>query len=237
MQNLSLPKRIYYAYLGRAFAFAYRSQWRRFLGYAISSWLKFIAITFFLSALVLRWGQPLITLALLLVVWIYFSYWRAAKLGYSRFVADETAVPTANNTGALDPGQRASLYASGIFAVVDREQSVLLRPAEYWLSPNGEHGVMVNEHTTKYLYQFFQANTLQTVQPGWMIFGKKPLRTLAISFLPTWGPANSDDVVTYMVGGGVNETNKGKIRTIYFTFEDTAVESQVWQTLKNISAE
>lgn len=235
MHNLSLPKRIYYAYLGRAFAFAYHTRWRRFLGYAISSWLKFLAIMFFLVALALRWGQPMITLTLLLVIWIYFSYWRAAKLGYSRFVADDTAVPPINNSTPLDPGQRVSLYASGTFAVVNREQTVLLRPAEYWLSRNGEHGVMVNEHTQKYLYQFFQANTLQAVQPGWMIFGKTPLRTLAITFLPTWGPANVEDVVTYMVGGGVNENHKGKGRTIYFTFADTAVESQVWQTLKHLS--
>ncbi|MCL4264986.1 MAG: hypothetical protein KJ069_17330 [Anaerolineae bacterium] len=236
MQNISLFKRLYYAYLGWAFAMTYRTTRRQFLGYAISSWLKFVAVMLFLGALVLRWGQLAITLALLLVIWVYFSYWRAARQGYNRFVVDTTAVPPAD-TPSLPPGQRVSLYATGVFAVVDREQSVLLRPAEYWLSSNGEHGVIVNEYDKKYLYQFFRAETLQAVRAGWMIFGRRPLRALAITFLPTWGPDHADDVVTYVVGGGVKENNKGKGRTIYFAFEDTAVEDQVWQTLKNVSGD
>ncbi len=233
MHNLSLPKQLYYVYLGWAFAIAYRTTRQQFLGYAISSWLKFFAVMLFLAALGLRWGQPAITLTLLLVIWIYFSYWRAARQGYNRFVPDDTAVLPAN-TSALPPGRRVPLYATGIFAVIDREQAVLLRPAEYWLSGNGEHGIMVNEHSKKYLYQFFRAETLLSVQAGWMIFGRKPLRSLALTFIPTWGPTNADDVVTYMVGGGVNENYKGKGRTIYFAFEDTAVEHQVWQTLKQV---
>jgi len=235
MHNLSLPKRIFYAYLGWAYAITYRTTRRHFLGYTISSWLKFLAVMLFLAALVLRWGQPAIILTLLLVVWIYFSYWRAARQGYSRFVPDNTAVLPAD-TPVLPPGQHVPLYATGTFAVVGREQSVLLRPAEYWLSGNGEHGVMVNEYDKKYLYQFFRADTLQSVQAGWMIFGKNPLRSLAITFRPTWGPDYADDVVTYVVGGGVNENNKGKGRTIYFAFEDTAVENQVWQTLKQVAS-
>jgi hypothetical protein len=233
MHNLSLPKRLYYAYLGWAFAITYRTAHYRFLGYTISSWLKFLSVMLFLAALVLRWGQPAIALTLLLVMWIYFSYWRAARQGYNRFVADATAVPPTDSP-PLPPGQRVPLYATGTFAVVDREQSVLLRPAEYWLSGNGEHSVMVNEYEKKYLYQFFRAETLQSVQAGWMIFGRKPLRALAVTFLPTWGPDYTDDVVTYMVGGGVNENHKDKKRTIYFAFEDTAVENQVWQTLRQV---
>lgn len=234
MHNLSLPKRIYYAYLGWAFAMTYRTTRRRFLGYTISNWLKFTAVMLFLATLVLRWGQPMLTLTLLLLVWVYFSYWRAARLGYCRFVADDTAV-LPPDTSALPPNQHVPLYATGVFAVADREQSVLLRPAEYWLSGNGEHGVIVNEYEKKFLYQFFRAETLQAVRPGWMIFGRRPLRALAITFLPTWGPDHADDVVTYVVGGGVKENNKGKGRTIYFAFEDTAVEYQVWQTLKQVA--
>ncbi|MBX3058151.1 MAG: hypothetical protein KF770_16940 [Anaerolineae bacterium] len=234
MHNLSLPKRLYYAYLGWAFAMTFRTTRRQFLGYAISSWFKFTAVMLFITTLIFRLGQPMLTLTLLLVVWVYFSYWRAAKLGYCRFVPDDSlALPP--DSSPLPPNHHVPLYATGVFAVVDREQSVLLRPAEYWLTGNGEHGVIVNEYDKKYLYQFFRAETLRAVQAGWMIFGRRPLRALAITFLPTWGPDYADDVVTYMVGGGVNQNHKGKGRTIYFAFEDTAVEHQVWQTLKNVS--
>lgn len=212
----------------------FRTTRRQFLGYAISSWFKFTAVMLFITTLIFRLGQPMLTLTLLLVVWVYFSYWRAAKLGYCRFVPDDSlALPP--DISPLPPNRHVPLYATGVFAVVDREQSVLLRPAEYWLTGNGEHGVIVNEYDKKYLYQFFRAETLQAVRAGWMIFGRRPLRALAITFLPTWGPDYAGDVVTYMVGGGVNENHKGKGRTIYFAFEDTAVENQVWQTLKQVA--
>jgi hypothetical protein len=90
---------------------------------------------------------------------------------------------------------------------------------------------MVTQYPQKYLYQFFHGNKLTAVQPGWLIFGRTPQRTLAITFQQTWGPEHANDVSTYVAGGGAVETDKRKNRTIYFTFEDTAVENQVWQTL------
>ncbi len=232
MQKFSLPKRTYYAYLGRAFAFAYHTRWRRFLGYSLGGWIKFLTIVLWLAVLVMRLGTSALALSFLLVVWVHFSYWRAARLGYHRFVTDDEITAPPDEVAPLPTGERARLYASGTYALVDREATVLLRPADYWRSAQGEHGVMVTQHTQKYLYQFFPAQTIQKVQPGWLVFGKTPLPTLAITFRETWGPNHADDVATYMVGGGVAENGRHQRRTIYFTFNDTAVQNQVWQSLR-----
>jgi hypothetical protein len=231
MQNLSPSKQLYYAFLGRAYAFAYQTHWRRFLGYRISSWLKFLTIVLFLAVLVQRRGTIPLALTLSLVAAVQIFYWRTAKSGYHRFLADDTVVPP-TEAEPLASGQRVKLFASGLFALVDREERVLLRPAEFWRSGKGEYSVMVNQYPQKYLYQFFRPETLQNVQPGWLIHGRSPLPTLAITFWQTWGPEQANEVVTYMVGGGVEEKSKRKSCTIYFTFTDTAVQDQVWLSLK-----
>lgn len=230
MQNISFPKQIYYACLGRAFAFAYHTNRRRFSGYSLSSWFKFLIWTLLLAAFVQRWSAATLLLLLLLAMVTQIFYWRAGKLGYHRFVAGDTAVSPIE-APPLARNRRIPLYASGLYAVADRAQQLLLRPAEYWVSARGEHGVMVRHDDGKYLYQFFRSETLQKVQVGWLLFGKAPLPTVAITFRQTWGPEYTDNITTYMVGGGEKENGKGKSVTIYFTFTDTAVQNQVWRSL------
>jgi hypothetical protein len=231
MQNLPFSRQLYYAYLGRAFAFAYHTRWQQFLGYSLSSssWIKFLTLVLWLVAFIWRWGTVTLILLFTLMVGVQIFYWRAARQGYQRFVPAKTAV-LPGTLSPLPKGQRVSLFATGTYALADREDAVVLRPAEYWVSRRGEHSVMVSQYPNKYLYQFFQPETLQTVQPGWMVFGKTPLPTLAITFRQTWGPTHADGATTYTVGGEA-KNSKGKNLTIYFTFADTAVQNQVWLTL------
>jgi len=230
MKNLSPFKRIYYAYLGRAFSFAYHTDQRRILGFAISSWLKFMTIVLFFTALGLRWGGAALALTFLLAVWVQFSYWRAHKLGYHKFIGEQKTPPRGDKA-SLAADEKVSLYASGVFAVMDRGATVLLRPSEYWRNHRGNHTVMVSRPGNKFLYQFFAADTLLDVQCGWMIFGKQPLMTLAVTFREAWGANQTDEVVTYMVGGGEHKNKNQKKRTIYLTFEAEEMQAAVWQAI------
>ncbi|MCP4356972.1 MAG: hypothetical protein GY796_03010 [Chloroflexi bacterium] len=230
MKNISPFKRVYYTYLGYAFSFAYHTDHRRFLWFAISSWLKFVTVVLFFAALGLRWDTVALALTLLLTVWVHFSYWRAYKQGYNKFVVGKK-IPTAGEKAILAEDEKVSLYASGVFAVTNQGATVLLRPSEYWRNHRGDHTVMVSRPRNKFLYQFFTADTLLDLRCGWMIFGKYPMKTLAVTFREIWGPNHADEVVTYMVGGGEHKNKKQKKRTIYLTFEEEAGQTAVWQAI------
>ena len=230
MENLSLPQKLYYAYLGRALAATYYSQRRKILWIAISSWIKWIAFLAFAATLIFRMGQTAVLVTFFIFLWIQFSYWRAGKMGYNKFVADkQTQLP---QDIEFIPAEEKTLFrASGTFAVSSRESTLFMHPAEYWRAPLGDHIVMAYETKTQYLYQFFTSDTLRNVEKGWIIFGKEPLQTLALTIVDLWGPAHENNAINYYVGGGQNTNNKQNSKTIYFTFEGEEELVRVWATI------
>jgi hypothetical protein len=231
MQPRSLFKRAYHHFLGRVFAFAYFTGRRDFLGFSQSSWLKLATLFLLFAAWYWRWGMPAIIITFLLAVGLRLLYWRARRVGYNKFVPNTTAVMPTNNLKPLPVNQRLHLYASGTFAVSSYQDTVLLRPAEYWRVPLGDHVVMVHRAAETYLYQFFNAKTLQEVQPGWLLFGKHPLDTLAVTFLETWEPQHENEAIRFYVGGGQYTPDKYKRRTIYFSFDDKTQMTAVWHAI------
>lgn len=233
MEDLPFAKHLYYSYLGRMYAFAFFSRRRTFLGATHSGWLRFLIFALFVASLILRWGVAINIVTFLLWVYVGFVYRRAKKEGYNKFVADETAVFPPENTPPLAPNERAVVRASGRYAVTTKSNTVLLqKPAHYWHVPLGDHIVMVEYRPQNFLYQFFNAKTLQKIECGWILFGKEPISTLAITFLEVWGPDHSNKALAYYVGGGAYEDlSRLKPRTIYFSFEDAAIQNKVWATL------
>ena len=233
MENLPAMKQLYYQYLGRMYAFAYFSRRRTFLGITHSGWLRFLAFALFVASLILRWGWTLSIATFLLWVYVGFIYRRAKKEGYNKFVVDETAVFPSDTAPPLSPNERAVVRASGRYAVTSKSDTVLLiKPAHYWHVPLGDHIVMVEYRPNNFLYQFFNAKTLQKIECGWILFGKVPIDTLAITFLEVWGPEHENNAITYYVGGGASDDlSRLKPRTIYFSFEDTDAQNKVWATL------
>lgn len=230
MQKLSFLKKMYFAYLGRVYAFAYVTSRRGILGMKFSTLLKWMTTGLVIAAWVLNWGSAAIGVTLLLALWVRWLYWRAGRAGYSKFIADETAtIPTAE-LNPLPANERVQLRATGTFSLSDREEYVLLRPAEYWQVPLGEHIVMVRSEPGRFLYQFFNAGTLQEIQRGWLIFGSRPLDTLAVTFLGKWGPSHSEYGRAFYVGSENSHSNLKK-NTIYFTFQDGAAQNAVWHTI------
>ena len=231
MRNISFLRKVYLGYLGRVYTFAYFSSRRRFLGIKFSTLLKWVTTGLVIAAWILDWGGVVLGITLFLAVWVRWLYWRAARTGYSRFIADEAAVIPTAQLDPLPANRRIQLRATGTFCLNDREEYVLLRPAEYWQVPLGEHIVMVQSGRDRFLYQFFNASTLQEVQRGWLIFGSRPLDTLAVTFLGRWGPSASDYGQAFYVGGGNNSDANLKKNTIYFTFQDGVEQEAVWHTI------
>ena len=233
MEDFPAAKRLYYRFLGRMYAFAFFSLRRTFLGVTHSGWLRFAVFALFVASLILRWGIVLVIVTFLLWVGVRLVYWRAKKEGYNKFIADETAVFPPESTQPLLENERTVVRASGRYAVTNSSDTVLLiKPAHYWYVPLGDHIVMVEHRPKQFLYQFFNARTLQKIESGWILFGNEPINTLAITFLEVWGPEHSNDALMYYVGGGgSDDLSRLKPRTIYFSFEDIAVKNKVWATL------
>ena len=231
MENFSLPKRLYLAYLGRALALTYFSQRRQILWIPISSWLKGLSFAFIVFALIFRWGQTAVFITLFIFFWIQFSYWRAGKMGYNKFVVDETGVLPQAAHGLVAPNEKITVRASGTFAVSHRDSTLFMHPAEYWRAPLGDHIIMVQESQTQYLYQFFTTETLQKIEKGWIIFGKEPLQTLALTIQNAWGPDFNNNAIQYYVGGGQTTNGKQRLKTIYFTFDQQEELNRVWGSI------
>jgi len=212
------------------YAFTFRTKWRRFIGISLASWLQFAAFLILLVAWIVRLPWWLLTLMLFVVLWIRFSYWRAAKARYNKFVVDKTAVSPTADFDPLQPNEHVTLRATGLFAVSSRETSVLLRPAEYWKVPLGDHTVMVEQRPEQYLYQFFGKTTLEKVQVGWLIFGHEPMRALSVTFCSKWGPAYTDFSQLYYVPGG-NADPPCQQRNITFTFASDREHAAVWHNI------
>jgi hypothetical protein len=228
--ELSPLKKIYFKYLGWTFFWTYRCTLRRFLGITWRNWfLGGSLLLVFVFWLILGRFPWILGL---LFVWIWWVFRRAKRAGYVRFVPDELAGMPGEGIRPLPPNQRIKMRATGIFSLSDREQGVLLRHAEYWQVPLGDHVLMVEQKPGHYLYQFFDAKTLVNVQPGWLIFGKEPLDALAITFMLTWGPEqNNNDSLLYYVGGGQGTEEPTTPRTIYLTFEDSEACEAVWHNI------
>ena len=80
-----------------------------------------------------------------------------------------------------------------------------------------------------YRYQFFNPRTLQRVQKGWLLFGKEPKPTLAITLLSEIGEAFINQQNRYLFGR--DKELKGVKRTVYLSFADEADETLVWHTI------
>lgn len=225
MADLSLMQRGFYRYLGLAYAFAYWSGQKSFLGATVRGWVKFLALFLLLASFVGRWGEGLNVLAMAVLAWVHFSYWRARQAGYSKFLADEQVTLPEGDQAVLRPYQRTALQATGIFSVTYRNEFVRLCPAEYWSVPLGRQVVMVQYRPQQYLYQFFGVDNLLEIQKGWLIAGRRPLPTLAVRFNSTWGKND---------GSNPPVAEKLTPLTVYLSCPDEAVQTAVWRTLDQL---
>ncbi|PIE81790.1 MAG: hypothetical protein CSA11_02670 [Chloroflexi bacterium] len=230
MDDIFFLKRLLYRYLGIAYAFTHVTSTRKLLWVTIEHWLKLIAVVLFLNALLFRWGQIAVGVTAVILVWLYFSYWRANKVGYSKFIADSKMAWPEGELTTLPANQKIGTLATGIFSVKDMDDFTLLRPANYWQVPLGEHVMMVHmPHNLGFRYQFFNSRTLQYVQKGWLLYGTQPRRTLAITLLSEFGEAFVDQ--QHQFSFGREKKQQGIKRTVYLSFSNEADETVVWHNI------
>ena len=214
--------------LSRLFTFLYITRLRQFLGLSWSAWLRILPFLLGLLGLIMLWPLWLTIFWLALALFFWLLYAVAGRMGYQRFMEDETyrRDPSA---GPLAAEEKVVLRATGIFSLHDREDYVLEHPAEYWHVPLGQHVFMVQYRRGNYLYQVIKPEFVQQVTPGLLLFGAQPRRALAVTFYVTWGPQYSEYQFYYV--GTDNAPQPDQERTVYLTFRDEAQLHRVWCSL------
>jgi hypothetical protein len=230
MDSLSPLRRAYLIYLSRAYALMHMLERRSLLGIRLKTWIRWLPVLLILVGWSRRWPWPALLLLLIVVLWVNYSLWRAKRDNYNRFVSDGKPAIHSEAREALPPNQKVAVRATGLFSVSGREDKLLLRPANYWRVPLGEHVVMVEEQPGKYLYQFFNAQTLQNVQSGWLLFGSQPIETLAVTFLARWGPDYTRFGQDYESGDGSGLPPPRRV-TVYLSTADEATRGAIRQTI------
>jgi hypothetical protein len=213
--------------IGRLYALLYYTRQYSFI-FPLSMWIRGLPIVLLLFSLTRGWPLAVTLFWLALAVGVQWLYGKAGRDGYVRFV-EEAGGGLPADLPPLPYNERVPLRATGVFSVTDRDEYVLNRPAEYWRVPLNDHIIMVQQRPGRFLYQFFQPDTLLEVRAGHLLFGTRPLIALAIRFQVNWGPEFGDDTRAFYVGGGQKEAPK-KERWIYLSFEDETTRRQVWQT-------
>ncbi len=228
MNEPSGLRRLYYAYLSRIYALAYSTRKRRVLGLRVSTWLWLIPVAVLIYGWWRNWPPFALLPLVVFIIWLVASFWAARRANYMRFVANDVPLMAASSLVPLGNEQQIKLFATGAFGLSSRQNNVLLQPATYWRVPLGEHVIMVQEQPGRFLYQFFDAATLQTVSEGWLLFGSEPRDALAVEFLANWGPAFTKFA---LYDDGKEASNSPGSQTIYLTFNSEADRQAVWQTI------
>ncbi len=223
-------RRTYYAYLGRAFALMHAIHRRSILGIRLLTLVRWLPIILWLYGWLRRWPVEILLILALLILWINFSLWRAKRNNYNRFVPDETSLMETASLDPLPANHKVAIAATGLFSVSGRENNLLLHPADYWRVPLGEHVVMVEERAGKFLYQFFSPQSMQEVRSGWLLYGPRPIETVAVTFLARWGPEYTKFGQAYEDGDD-SELPPAKRVTIYLSTADPDVRRSVWHSI------
>ena len=229
MHTLSPLRQTLLTGLSRFYFYTYWSTLRQVLGMPLSRWVKGAPLLLTAVFFIRNWPLPLLILLAVLSLLIQLVYRHAKRRSYKSFVADP--VPPPAPVPPLPANQRVKLWATGTFSLNDREATVLLAPAEYWFVPLGEHIIMVEQVPKRYLYQFFNADTIQKVEIGWLAFGSTPKRSLAITFALIWGPEFADYGTLYVVPDEQKEPPP-RTRTVYFSFVDEGDLTAVFSTIQ-----
>jgi hypothetical protein len=213
--------------IGPLYAFLYFTLSRRLMGPTLAGWLKSIPVAAMLFALLARRPLALILAAGSVAILIRALYWKARRDGYVTFVGQAGSPP--QEPIYLPSDTKISLRATGQFAVKDREDYVLLRPADYWRVPMGDHAIMVEQRPGRFLYQFIQPGSLQHIEPGLLFFGRRPKRSLALRYLSAWGPDFAGDDSRRVPSK--NGSSALLQRSAYLTFDDEESLFTVWCNL------
>lgn len=230
MDTASPLRRLYLGYLSRMYALMHGLSKRNVLGMRLATLARWLPILVFAFGWWRNWAPWLLVALLFAIVWLNYSLWRARRDNYSRFVPGKDLLMAASRPEPLPPNQKITLLATGPFSVTGRESQLLLSPASYWRVPLGDHIVMAEEAPGRYLYQFFDGATLQDVRSGWILNGREPLESVAVTFLARWGPEYTQFGQLHGRSPDEGEASPKRV-TIYLTAEDANDQRAVWHSI------
>jgi hypothetical protein len=221
----TLPDRI----IGSLYAMLYYTERKRILGFAIAGWLKNLPWLFALFAWPFGLDLAWIIAGIVLAIVIRILYWRGKRVGYIRFISEENQ-QLSSDSESIAADQKVSVRASGTFSVKSWETYVRQHPGQYWRVGMGDHALMINYSSGRFLYQFIRPGGLEKVIPGKLCTGRKAEPTLEITYLSNWGPETND--VSFMFYARENDKKRAKLRRkIYLSFDTLEQRGNVWKSL------
>jgi len=223
--NNTLPDRI----IGSLYAMLYYTERKRILGFAIAGWLKNLPWLFALFAWPFGLDLAWIIAGIVLAIVIRILYWRGKRVGYIRFISEENR-HLSSGSESIAANQKVLVRASGVFSVRSWEIYVRQHPGQYWRVGMGDHALMINYSSGRFLYQFIQPGGLEKVIPGKLCTGRKAEPTLEITYLSNWGPESTDVSFMFFTRGNDNKQVKLR-RKIYLAFDTLEQRGLVWKSL------
>lgn len=229
MEHLSLAGTAWTKVIGSAYAVAYFTVRHQFLGVSLGSWLRFLLLGALVFGFLRSWPVLWLVVLAIVTVIVFVLYWRARREGYIHFLLGREATPSRDAQMPAD-NEKIRVWATGHFSVTGKESYLLQRPAAYWRVPLGDHAIMVEQEGGGYLYQFIQPGALEEVTPGLLLFGTRPHKALAVSFLTTWGPEFEEANFAFFTPSKNSSKAKFK-RTVFLTFSSEMEQQAVWLNL------
>ena len=215
--------------IGLLYAVLYYTARKRILGITIAGWLKNLPWLFALFAWLFELGLAWIISGIALAIVIRLLYWRGKRVGYIRFIAEENQ-QVSPDSDSISNNQKVPVRASGTFSVTSWETYVRQHPAQYWRVGMGDHALMVNYSSGRFLYQFIQPGGVEMVVPGKLCTGRIPEPALEITYLGNWGPESTD--ISFMFYAPQKDKKQaGLRRKIYLAFDSLEQRGLVWKSL------
>jgi hypothetical protein len=230
MQELrSLVTRAYHSTLAFTLALAYRSNHQTFLGITLARWIKTVTLVPILVTLVQGYGIFATVLAVSLFLWVRIVYWRARLNGYIQFVPDSGGVDTGDQPPPLAADQRVRSWATGTFRVNGEGEYLMLRPAEYWQVPLGDHIIMARVGKDRFKYRILEPESVRELRLGSLLFSTRLRHSLAVTFIEL----QMDDPSAQFVFTATSRRDMapGREQTMYLTFENELHQRTVWHNL------
>ena len=229
MEDLPVTKRLIYRTVGHLYASLYFTSDRLILGASILGWLTillfFLGLYLWLRSRSIAWF-----LALLFILFaVRVAYWIAQRDGFIVFTAqvdDQEPI----DARRVQDYQKFDLRASGVFSVTGQEEYMFRRPTKLWRVPMGDHALMVQRPTGRYLYQFIEVGYIKRMRPGCLVYGSRLNFALEIDFRTKWGPVAGETEFNWFAPGEGSKPKRLK-RTLYLGFENKADRDAVLQSI------
>jgi hypothetical protein len=235
MEDLPVSKRLIYRALGHLYASLYFTSDRLLMGASILGWIT--VVLFFLGLyLWLRSGSIAWFLALFFILFVLrAAYWIAKRDGFIVFTA-QVDDQEPGDAKQVQDYQKFDLRASGVFSVAGLEEYMFRRPTKLWRVPMGDHALMVQRPTGRYLYQFIEVGYIKRMRPGCLVYGSRLNYALEINFRTTWGPVAGETEFNWFAPGEASKPKRLK-RTLYLGFENKADRDAVWHSIQRDNRE